>query len=97
MTKLALSFKFRIRRVSRLLVWLRDDRGVNISDGGTARTGPEWISIPELASRIGMSAEGCYRLARNGELLGAIKMGRRYVVNYAAYVELSKAPITPAA
>jgi excisionase family DNA binding protein len=57
----------------------------------------EWVSIPELAVRIGMAKESVYRLARAGRLRGAVKMGRRYVVNYSAFVEASRAPITPAA
>jgi excisionase family DNA binding protein len=57
----------------------------------------EWVTVPELAERIGIAKESAYRLARVGKLRGAVKMGRRYVVNYSAFVEASKAPITPAA
>lgn len=57
----------------------------------------EWVTVPELAERIGIAKESVYRLARVGKLRGAVKMGRRYVVNYSAFVEASKAPITPAA
>jgi hypothetical protein len=59
--------------------------------------GIEWVSIPVLAVRVGMAKESVYRLARAGQLRGAVKMGRRYVVNYSAFVEASRAPITPAA
>jgi excisionase family DNA binding protein len=55
----------------------------------------EWLSVPELAERIGLSKEAVYRLARAGELPGAIKLGRRYVVHYGAF--LGSAGITPAA
>ena len=66
------------------------------NDGGA--TGDiEWVSIPQLAQRLGMAKESVYRLARAGQLRGAVKMGRRYVVNYSAFVEASRAPITPAA
>lgn len=57
----------------------------------------EWVSIPELAARIGIAKESVYRLARAGQLKGAVKIGRRYVVNYSAFVEASRAPMTPAA
>ncbi|MGH9105042.1 MAG: helix-turn-helix domain-containing protein [Acidimicrobiales bacterium] len=55
------------------------------------------MSIPELARRVGVAKESVYRLARTGQLRGAVKMGRRYVVNYSAFVEASRAPITDAA
>jgi len=57
----------------------------------------EWVSIPQLAERLGLAKESVYRLARAGQLRGAVKMGRRYVVNYSAVVEASRAPMTPAA
>jgi excisionase family DNA binding protein len=57
----------------------------------------EWVSIPQLAERLGLAKESVYRLARAGQLRGAVKMGRRYVVNYSAFVEASRAPMTPAA
>jgi excisionase family DNA binding protein len=41
----------------------------------------QFIQIPELAERLGCSAEHLYRLARNGKLPGCIPLGRRYVVN----------------
>jgi hypothetical protein len=34
----------------------------------------EWVSIPELAERIGMAKESVYRLARAGQFPGAVKM-----------------------
>ena len=43
---------------------------------------PEWLSIPQLARRIGVSAESLYRRARNGELPGCAHVGRRFTVNY---------------
>lgn len=57
----------------------------------------EWVSVPELARRVGVAKESVYRLARAGQLRGAVKMGRRYVVNYSAFVEASKALILDAA
>jgi excisionase family DNA binding protein len=69
-------------------------------EGGATRDAPgdiEWVSIPQLAERLGMAKESVYRLARAGQLRGAVKMGRRYVVNYSAFVEASRAPMTPAA
>ncbi len=69
-------------------------------EGGDSRAATgniEWVSIPQLAERLGMAKESIYRLARAGQLRGAVKMGRRYVVNYSAFVEASRAPMTPAA
>jgi predicted DNA-binding transcriptional regulator AlpA len=57
----------------------------------------EWVSIPELAERIGMAKESVYRLARAGQFPGAVKMGRRYIVNYSAFVAASSEPINAAA
>ena len=64
---------------------------------GRASVDIEWVSIPQLAKRLGLAKESVYRLARTGQLRGAVKMGRRYVVNYSAFVEVSRAPMTPAA
>ena len=57
----------------------------------------QWLSVPQLAKRIGLSREAVYRLARAGELPACIKLGKRYVVNYSAFLEASRAGITPAA
>ena len=41
-----------------------------------------WVSIPQSAERLEEFAkESAYRIARAGQLRGAVKMGRRYVVN----------------
>ncbi len=45
----------------------------------------EWLQVPALAKRIGLSKEAVYRLARAGKLPGAVKLGRRYVVNYSVF------------
>ena len=47
--------------------------------------GDEWLQIPDLAERIGLSKEAVYRLARKGQLPGAVKLGRRYVINYTVF------------
>ena len=57
----------------------------------------EWVTIPSLAKRLGSASESVYRLARAGQLRCAVKMGRRYVVNYSAFVETSREPINAAA
>jgi len=49
----------------------------------------EWVTVPELAERIGIAKESAYRLARVGKLRRDVKMGRRDVVNYSAFVEPS--------
>jgi predicted DNA-binding transcriptional regulator AlpA len=56
-------------------------------------TTPEFLSIPELARRVGMSAEHLYRLARIGKLPGAIKLGKRYTVNFDVFVEASRSSL----
>jgi hypothetical protein len=53
----------------------------------------EWISVPELARRIGLSKESLYRLARVDALPGAVQLGRRYTVNYSAFCAASKPTI----
>jgi predicted DNA-binding transcriptional regulator AlpA len=62
-----------------------------------ATEGVEWVNIPELARRIGLSKEAVYRLARTNAIPGLVTMGRRRVVNYTYFVEASKLPITAAA
>lgn len=68
----------------------------------------EWIDIPELARRIGLSKEAVYRLARTDSIPGMVRMGRRLVINYSFFVTASasgsstggspsRPPITPAA
>lgn len=57
----------------------------------------EWITIPELADRIGISKYAVYRQARLNTIPGLVRMGKRIVVNWNHFVEVSKAPITPAA
>ena len=63
----------------------------------TTHSDAEWITIPELARRIGLSKEAVYRLARVNSIPGMVKMGRRVIVNYVAFCAASNAPITPAA
>jgi hypothetical protein len=45
------------------------------TNGGGATGDIEWVSIPQLAERLGMAKESVYRLARAGQLRGAVKMG----------------------
>jgi len=52
---------------------------------------PEWITGPELARRLGVSAETVYKMARAGALPGGIYIGRRLVVNYTAFVARTEA------
>ncbi len=49
------------------------------SKGGATHI--EWVSIPQSAERLELAKESAYRIARAGQLRGAVKMGRRYVVN----------------
>jgi len=68
-----------------------------IGPAAGVRNDIEWVDIPELAARVGLAKESVYRLARSGRLRGAVRMGRRYVVNYSVFVEASKEPMTVAA
>jgi predicted DNA-binding transcriptional regulator AlpA len=56
----------------------------------------EWINIPELARRIGLSKEAVYRLARTNSIPGMVRMGRRLVINYSFFVTASVSEGTPA-
>jgi predicted DNA-binding transcriptional regulator AlpA len=60
---------------------------MNAKADNKAATEPEWISIPELARRIGMSNEGCYRQARVNAIPGMVKMGRRFLVDYTEFLK----------
>lgn len=53
---------------------------------------PEWIGIPELARRIGMSTEGVYRQARIDAIPGQIRMGKRYIVDYQTFLKSRHMP-----
>ena len=48
---------------------------------------PEFISIPEWARRLGLSAESGYKAARLGEIPGCFNIGRLYRVNWPVFVE----------
>ena len=43
----------------------------------------EFISIPEWARRLGISAESAYKAARLGQIPGCFNIGRLYRVNLA--------------
>jgi hypothetical protein len=47
---------------------------------------PEFISIPEWARRLDISAESGYKAARVGQILGCFNIGRLYRVNWPAFV-----------
>ena len=48
---------------------------------------PEFISVPEWARRLGISAESGYKAARLGEIPGCFSIGRLYRVNWPVFVE----------
>jgi hypothetical protein len=50
---------------------------------------PEFISIPEWARRLGISAESGYKAARLGQIPGSFNIGRLYRVNWPAFVRAS--------
>ena len=52
-------------------------------------TGPEFISIPEWAHRLGVSKDSAYKVARLGQIPGCFAIGRLYRVNWSAFVERS--------
>lgn len=50
----------------------------------------EFISIPEWARRLGVSAESAYKAARSGQIPGCFAIGRLYRVNWTAFVECTR-------
>ena len=48
---------------------------------------PEFVSIPEWARRVGVSAESGYKAARLGQIPGCFPIGRLYRVNWPAFIE----------
>jgi hypothetical protein len=53
----------------------------------TSAEDPEFISVPEWARRLGLSAESGYKAARLGEIPGCFNIGRLYRVNWPVFVE----------
>ena len=47
---------------------------------------PEFISIPEWARRLGISADSAYKAARTGAIPGCFAIGRLYRVNWPVFV-----------
>jgi hypothetical protein len=45
----------------------------------------EFISIPEWARRVGVSADSAYKAARLGRIPGCFSIGRLYRVNWLAF------------
>jgi hypothetical protein len=66
-----------------------------VSDTGTEQPSevmdgslePEFISVPELARRLGISAESAYKAARLGDIPGCFSIGRLYRVNWPVFVQ----------
>ena len=48
---------------------------------------PEFISVPEWARRLGISAESGYKAARLGDIPGCFSIGRLYRVNWPVFVQ----------
>jgi hypothetical protein len=48
---------------------------------------PEFISVPEWARRLGISAESAYKAARLGDIPGCFSIGRLYRVNWPVFVK----------
>jgi hypothetical protein len=46
----------------------------------------EFISIPEWARRVGISADPAYKAARTGNIPGCFAIGRLYRVNWPVFV-----------
>jgi hypothetical protein len=61
-------------------------RQVNVND-------PEYITISELARRLGQSKESSYQVCRRHELIGCIKIGRRWHCNWTAFVAAAAASV----
>jgi hypothetical protein len=82
----------RQRRVSPLerdswpAIPLPPSRQVSVND-------PEFITIPELARRLGRSKESTYQACRRHELIGCFKIGRRWHCNWTAFVAATAASV----
>jgi hypothetical protein len=48
---------------------------------------PEFISIPEWARRLGLSADSAYKAARLGQIPGCFAIGRLYRVNWTIFIQ----------
>jgi hypothetical protein len=51
----------------------------------------EFISIPEWARRVGVSADSAYKAARLRQIPGCFPIGRLYRVNWPVFVERAAA------
>lgn len=49
--------------------------------------GPTYITVPELARRLGRSARFVYRACQRGEIPGAFLIGRTWQINLEAFEE----------
>jgi hypothetical protein len=47
---------------------------------------PAFISVPEWARRMGISADSAYKAARLGQIPGCFAIGRLYRVNWTVFV-----------
>jgi excisionase family DNA binding protein len=47
---------------------------------------PQFITVPELARRLGRSKESIYQACRRHEIPGAFLVGRIWRVNWSAFV-----------
>ena len=66
---------------------LRSSRIINPASRPSRDDGTEeqFISLPELARRLGRSKESLYQAARRGEIPGAFLIGRKWGVNWPAF------------
>jgi hypothetical protein len=77
------------RRSSALASWptTEDDDEQQTNTGRSVFPEPEFVSIPEWARRLGISAESGYKAARLGQIPGCFNIGRLYRVNWPRFVE----------
>jgi hypothetical protein len=54
---------------------------------GRSPDDPEFISIPEWARRLGVSADSAYKAARLGQIPGCFAIGRLYRVNWTIFTQ----------
>ena len=47
--------------------------------------GPTYITVPELARRLGRSTDSIYQACKRGEIPGAFLIGRKWSVNLEAF------------
>ena len=70
---------------------MNDREGEELFLVGPERPDSEFISIPEWARRVRVSADSAYKAARLGQIPGCFAIGRLYRVNWPVFIERAAA------